>query len=386
MSPAAVYLDNAATTPVAPEVIETMLAFLGETGCYANAASLTHRLGQQANAAIEGFRESIAVDLSCAPDEVIFTSGATEANNLALRGIAHAHAEQGRHIITSAIEHKAVLATCKALEQEGFAVTYLKPNAGGWIEPASVQAALRADTLLVSLMHTNNETGVIQPLAEIAEILLDAGVLFHVDVAQAAGKFPLDLSLLPIDLLSLSAHKFHGPKGIGCLIVRNRRQLRLQPLMTGGGQEFGLRPGTLATHQIAGMAEALRIAKQRQAQDYAHVAALKRLFIERLSEKIAIKLHGDSERCSPYIVNFSINGIGGDALLNQLATTVALSSGSACSSGTIDPSYVLRAMGVEGDPLYGAVRASFSRYHTMTDIVQAAEHIIAAVCRMQELD
>lgn len=386
MLPTTVYLDNAATTPVAREVIEAMLAFLGETGCYANAASLTHRLGQQASAVIEAFRESIAVDLSCAPDEVIFTSGATEANNLALRGIAHAHAQQGRHIITSAIEHKAVLATCKALEQEGFAVTYLKPNAGGWIEPTSVQAALRADTLLVSLMHTNNETGVMQPLAEIAEILLDAGVLFHVDAAQAAGKLPLDLSLLPVDLLSLSAHKFHGPKGIGCLIVRNRRQLRLQPLMTGGGQEFGLRPGTLATHQIAGMAKALRIATQRQAQDYAHVSALKRLFVERLSEKIAIKFHGDSERCSPYIVNFSINGIGSDALLNQLATTVALSSGSACSSGTIDPSYVLRAMGVEGDPLYGAVRASFSRYHTMTDIVQAVEHIITAVWRMQELD
>jgi cysteine desulfurase len=289
-------------------------------------------------------------------------------------------------LITSQIEHKAVLETCHALEQEGFEVTYLKPNAGGWIEPEAVKAALRPETLLVSLLHTNNETGVCQPIDEIAAVLAEAGVLFHVDAAQAAGKFPLNLNETPIDFLSLSAHKFHGPKGIGCLVIRNRRQLRLQPMLTGGGQEFGLRSGTLATHQIAGMTAALQLAAHSQSQDYVHVSALKKQFIKQLEQSSAIKINGDTERSSAYIVNFSINGISSDALINQLATTVALSSGSACSSGTIDPSYVLRAMGVEGDALYGAVRASFSRYHTMTDISQAVEHIIAAVRRMQELD
>ncbi|WP_028487509.1 cysteine desulfurase family protein [Thiothrix lacustris] len=386
MSDTPLYLDMASTTPVAPEAITAMLRYLGADGCYYNPSSAGHRSGQVAADAMSGCRTTIAGILGCEPQEIIFTSGATESNNLALRGIAHAHASHGRHLITSQIEHKAVLETCHALEQEGFEVTYLKPNAGGWIEPEAVKAALRPETLLVSLLHTNNETGVCQPIDEIAAVLAEAGVLFHVDAAQAAGKFPLNLNETPIDFLSLSAHKFHGPKGIGCLVIRNRRQLRLQPMLTGGGQEFGLRSGTLATHQIAGMTAALQLAAHSQSQDYVHVSALKKQFIKQLEQSSAIKINGDTERSSAYIVNFSINGISSDALINQLATTVALSSGSACSSGTIDPSYVLRAMGVEGDALYGAVRASFSRYHTMTDISQAVEHIIAAVRRMQELD
>ncbi|UJS26612.1 cysteine desulfurase family protein [Thiothrix winogradskyi] len=380
------YFDTASTTPVASEVIEVMMAYLGVGGCYYNPSSTKHQPGQAAAASVELSRVEIAKALGCESDEVVFTSGATEANNLALRGVALAHASHGRHLITSAIEHKSVLDTCHALEREGFEVTYLIPNSQGWIEPEAVKEALRPDTLLVSLIHTNNETGVIQPIEAIANILMEAGVLFHVDAAQAAGKLPIDLAATPIDLLSLSAHKFHGPKGAGCLVIRNRRQLRLQPILYGGGQEFGLRSGTLATHQIAGMSTALRLATSRRQQDYPYVAKLKKVFIEQLEQQFCIKIHGDRERCSPYIVNFSINGIGSDALLNQLATTVALSSGSACSSGTIDPSYVLRAMGVEGDALYGAVRASFSRYHTMTDISQAVERITAAVRRMQELD
>ncbi len=380
------YLDMASTTPVAQEVIEAMLRYLGADSCYYNPSSAGHRLGQVAADAMSECRSMIADILGCESQEIIFTSGATESNNLALRGIAHAHASHGRHLITSQIEHKSVLETCHALEQDGFTVTYLKPNAGGWIEPEAVKAALRPDTLLVSLLHTNNETGVCQPIDEIATVLVEAGVLFHVDAAQAAGKLPINLEETPIDLLSLSAHKFHGPKGIGCLVIRNRRQLRLQPLLTGGGQEFGLRSGTLATHQIAGMTTALQLAAQRQSQDYAHVSALKRQFIEQLAQYSAIKINGDVERSSPFIVNFSISGISSDALINQLATTVALSSGSACSSGTIDPSYVLRAMDIEGDHLYGAVRASFSRYHTMADISLAVERIIAAVHRMQKLN
>lgn len=380
------YLDTASTTPVAPEAIAAMLAYLGAEGCYYNPSSISHCLGRSAAASVNTSRAVIAGVLSCEPEEVIFTSGATEANNLALRGIAHAHTHQGRHLITSLIEHKSVLETCHELEREGFTITYLKPNQGGWVEPQAVQEALRPDTLLVSLLHTNNETGVIQPIKEIAALLTDAGVLFHVDAAQAAGKFPLNLNETPIDLLSLSAHKFHGPKGVGCLVIRNRRHLRLQPILTGGGQEFGLRSGTLATHQIAGLAAALKLVTECREGDHAHVARLKKHFIEGLGRHLSVEINGDVACSSPYIVNFSIEGISSDALLNQLATTVALSSGSACSSGTIDPSYVLRAMGVEGDALYGAVRASFSRYHTMTDISQAVERIVAAVRRMQELD
>ena len=380
------YLDTASTTPVAPEAIEAMLPHLGANGCYYNPSSTNHHPGCTAAANVKVFRSTMASLLGCEPEEIIFTSGATESNNLALRGIVNAHSNYGHHLVTSSIEHKSVLETCHALEREGIDVTYLKPNQGGWIEPETVEKALRPDTLLVSLLHTNNETGVLQPIDEIASLLAEVGILFHVDAAQAAGKLPLDLNETPIDLLSLSAHKFHGPKGVGCLVIRNRRHLRVEPILTGGGQEFGLRSGTLATHQIAGMSSALQLVTKHQKQDYSHVLTLKRHFIEQIEQNIAIKINGDIKRSSPYIVNFSIAGINSDALLNQLATTVALSSGSACSSGTIDPSYVLRAMGVEGDALYGAVRASFSRYQTITDISLAVEHIVAAVRRMQELN
>ena len=380
------YFDTASTTPVAAEVIDVMLAYLGVDGCYYNPSSTKHQLGQAAAASVELSRAEIAEALGCESEEVVFTSGATEANNLALRGVALAHASHGRHLITSAIEHKSVLDTCHALEREGFDITYLIPNSQGWIEPKAVKEALRPDTLLVSLIHTNNETGVMQPIEAIANILVDAGVLFHVDAAQAAGKLLIDLNAIPIDLLALSAHKFHGPKGAGCLVIRNRRQLRLQPILYGGGQEFGLRSGTLATHQIAGMSAALRLAMSRLSQDYPYVTKLKKVFLEQLEQQFSIKVHGDMERSSSYIVNFSINGITSDALINQLSNEVAISSGSACSSGTIEPSYVLRAMGIEGEALYGAIRASFSRYHTMTDISRAVERIVGAVRRMQELD
>ena len=386
MSQRPLFLDMASTTPVASAAIEAMLRHLGAESCYFNPASTSHAAGQAAAADVERYRAAIAEVLGCDAAEVVFTSGATEANNLALRGIAQAHAQHGRHLVTSQIEHKSVLATCQALEQAGFDVTYLQPDASGRISAASVKAALRPDTLLVSLHHTNNETGVMQPLAEIADLLADAGVLLHVDAAQAAGKLPLDLNQLPIDLLSLSAHKFHGPKGMGCLVIRNRRHLRLQPLLTGGGQEFGLRPGTLSTHQIAAMAVSLQLAHQQQAQHLAHVTRLKQQFVSELAQQVAITLHADQAHTSPYIVNFAIAGIRSDALLNQLATEVALSSGSACASGTIEPSYVLRAMGIEGPGLYGAVRASFSRDHTVADISLAVERIVAAVRRMQELN
>lgn len=377
------YFDTAASTPVDKTVAEQMVAvMLG--GGFANPSS-THIPGQISADLVSQARTAIAAELVCEPDEIIFTSGATEANNLALRGIALAHQQYGRHLVTSRIEHKAVLACCAALESEGFQITYLSPHRGGWIEPESVARAIRPDTLLVSLMHTNNETGVQQPISEIAGTAADAGVLLHVDAAQAAGKFSIDLTATPIDLMSLSAHKFHGPKGSGCLIVRNLRQLRLQPLMYGGGQEFGLRPGTLAPHQIVGLSSALTLAAQRRAADLKHVAALKHTFLQQLSRRLPVQVHGDLERTSPYIVNLSIHGIGSDALINQLAADLAIASGSACSSGTVEPSHVLRAMGIEGESLYGAVRVSFSRDHTPEDMATAVERIIAAVRRIREL-
>ncbi len=377
------YFDTAATTPVAPDVLTRMIRILsGEEGD-ANPAS-RHLPGQTAATIIEAARAEIAAELGAEPDEVIFTSGATEANNLALRGVALAHAAQGRHLVTSAIEHKSVLACCAALEREGYAVTRLAPNRQGWIEPDTVKAALRPDTLLVSLMHINNETGVMQPIAEVADMVAEAGVLFHVDAAQSAGKFAIDLQQISIDLLSFSAHKFHGPKGVGGLIVRNRRRLRLQPLMFGGSQEFGLRPGTLATHQIVGLSAALTLAARRREVDLQQVAGLKQQFLEQLGSRQPLQIHGDPARCSPYIVNFAIPGVSSAALINQLATAVALGSGSACSSGTVEPSPVLRAMGIEGESLYGAVRLSFSRDHTPAEVTLAVAHIAAAVQRIQE--
>lgn len=380
------YFDTAATTRVAPEVIARMVDVLSSGHLYANPSSSHHLPGQSVSQVIAEARAQVAAEFGCETDEVIFTSGATEANNLALRGIAIAHASQGRHLVTSSIEHRAALECCASLRREGFEITYVEPNRGGWIEPESVASALRPDTLLVSLMHTNNETGVMQPIAKVAEMAAEAGVLFHVDAAQTAGKFSIDLRRIPIDLLSLSAHKFHGPKGIGCLIIRDRRRLRLQPLMHGGGQEFGLRPGTLPTHQIVGLATALSLAAQKREANLAHVAAIKRLFLEELGACLPVRVHGDQARCSPYIVNFSIDGIGSDALINQLSEELAIASGSACSSGTVEPSYVLRAMGIEGGALYGAVRVSFGRDHTEAEISAAVARIVAAVARMKELD
>jgi cysteine desulfurase len=376
------YFDTAATTFVDPDVIADMLDVLRDND--ANPSS-SHLFGQRAAALVTAARDTVVSELGCDADEVIFTAGATEANNLALRGIALAHRDHGRHIVTSAIEHKAVLACCASLHQYGVETTYVPPNSGGCVMPEAVLQALRPDTLLVSLMHTNNETGVMQPIAEVAAALAEAGVLLHVDAAQGAGKFAIDMQRSAIDLLSLSAHKFHGPKGIGCLVIRNRKHLRLQPLMAGGGQEHGLRPGTLATHQIVGLSSALRRAAERRDDDHQRVTALKQRLLARLTGSLPVHVHGDPGRTSPYILSLSIDCVTSDALINQLAKQLAIGSGSACGSGTIEPSHVLRAMGVEGDPLYGAVRISFSRDHTEADIDTAADHILSAVERIREL-
>jgi cysteine desulfurase len=363
-----------------------MLEHLDGTRGFGNSSSGQHAAGRQAAELIERARLYVASELRCAAEEVIFTSGATESINLALRGVALANAQHGRHIVTTEIEHKATLACCESLRDEGFEVTRVPPGHDGRVDPAAIADAVRSDTLIVSVMHTNNETGVMQPLREIAAIAEDRGVLLHVDAAQAAGKLRIDLATIPIDLLSLSAHKFHGPKGVGCLFVRDRPRLRLRPLTFGGGQEFGLRPGTLPTHQIVGLAVALDLVSRNREQDHKQVARLKAEFIDTLSARVSLSVHGAQDAASPYIVNLSVRGIGSDALINQCAAEIAIASGSACSSGTVEPSHVLRAMGLEGDPLYGAVRVSFDRYHTSADIEVAVDAIANAVERIKELD
>lgn len=381
-----IYLDTAASTAIDPQVLAVMLQALGADGAFANPSSGEHEPGRHAAEAVEGARARVAKELGCGHDKIVFTSGATESINLALRGVALAHRAQGRHIVTSQIEHKATLACCAALERDGFDVTYVPPDASGQVDPDAVAAALRDDTLLVSVMHTNNETGVIQPIEAIAEVAARQGVLLHVDAAQAAGKFRLHLEEQQIDLLSLSAHKFHGPKGAGCLAIRDRSRLRLQPLVYGGGQEFGLRPGTQPTHQILGLAAALELAARRRASDLALVAQLKAHFMGCISAELPVRLQGNAARVSPYIANLSIVGIRSDALINQTSAEIAIASGAACSAGTYEPSPVLRAMGVEGDTLYGAVRVSFDRNHTTADMDRAAAAIVAAVRRIRELD
>jgi cysteine desulfurase len=382
----AIYFDTAATTRVAPEVCAAMLAQLDGSAGFANPASAQHEPGRLAAEVIEQARGEVAVELRCAADEILFTSGATESINLALRGVALANAHHGRHIVTTQIEHKATLACCDALAAEGFQITRIPPGADGRIDPDALARALREDTLIVSVMHTNNETGVLQPLREIAAIAEERGVLLHVDAAQAAGKMPIDLAATPIDLLSLSAHKFHGPKGIGCLFVRDRARLPLRPLAFGGGQEFGLRPGTVPTHQVVGLATALRLAAELRDRDHRHVSQLRTQLIDNLSTHMPLSVHGSAASASPYIVNLSIAGIGSDALINQCAPRISIASGSACSAGTVEPSHVLRAMGVDGDPLYGAVRISFDRYHTPDDVETAVDAIVHAVSRIRELD
>ncbi len=370
---------------MAPEALEAMLPCLTQTGPFANPSAIQHSLGEAAEALVKQARCNIADLLQGQAQDFIFTSGATESNNLAIQGIARTYRHHGQHIITTAIEHKAVLDTCKYLETEGFTVTDLRPDQTGRICVDDVLQAITPQTILVSIMHVNNETGVIQPIEAIAEALNDYKLFFHVDAAQSAGKLTLDLSTTPIDLLSLSAHKFYGPKGIGSLYIRNLKQTRLTPLIYGGGQESGLRPGTLATHQIIGMATALDIATQNRQADYDHALQLKQIFLNTLSTLSGVRINGDAEHILPNIINISFDSVGADALLIALRHRIAIASGSACNSGAIEASHVLRAMGIEGDRLYGAVRISFGRYTTETEIKQAGQIIIEEVTRLREL-
>jgi len=376
---------------MAPEAVDAMLSCLKASGNFANAASVQHRYGENAASAIENARAALAEGLRCNRKDLIFTSGATEANNLVISGFTSAHLDtrnnlnQSKHIITSATEHKSVLDCCRHLESQGAKVTYLRPGSDGVLALDSILNALTDETVLVSLMHVNNETGVMQDIGRIADVLETKGIAFHVDAAQSAGKLPIDLSAMPIDFLSLSAHKFHGPKGIGCLYIRNRKQTRLTPLLYGGRQEYGLRPGTLPTHQIVSMAAAFTLACARQETDEAHCRQLRQTLQNALVKLDGVHWHGHQQQAVPHIVNVSFEGVGADALLIALRESVAISTGSACNSGAIEPSHVLRAMGIEGDRLYGAVRISFGRYTTINEIEQAGQNLCEAVTRLRQL-
>lgn len=376
-----VYLDYAATTPVDPEVAAAMAECLTADGAFGNPAS-SHAAGREARARVEAARTALAGLLGCAPENLVFTSGATEADNLAIRGVAEATANRGQHIITSRVEHKAVLDPCRALEQRGFEITWLVPGTDGRVHPAQVRDALREDTVLVSLMHVNNETGVINDIEAIGAELTDHLALFHVDAAQSVGKIPLDLSRLPVDLLSLSGHKFYGPKGVGALYVRQGLRNRLAPQMLGGGHELGLRSGTLATHQLVGLGKAAELARAALPVESGRIAGLRR----RLQTALAAEgeLNGDPEARVPGILNLSFPDVEGESLLLALSD-LAVSSGAACTAASREPSYVLRALGRDDQQAQSSLRFSLGRFTTEAEIDYAAARVVAELERLRNL-
>ncbi|TDO08627.1 MULTISPECIES: aminotransferase class V-fold PLP-dependent enzyme [Halomonas] len=364
---APVYLDYAATTPVDPRVAEVMSHHLTLDGIFANPASRSHMLGWQAEQVVESARRQVADLIAADPREIVWTSGATEADNLALTGFMRANRARGRHLVTSIIEHKAVVDTAAALEDEGFEVTWLTPDRDGRISPAQLREAMREDTVLVSLMAVHNELGVIHDLAALAEVTHAGGAVFHVDAAQAVGRIPLDVGRLGIDLMSLSGHKVYGPKGIGALYVRRSPDIRLQALIHGGGHERGMRSGTLATHQIAGMGQAFTIAAAEGEADQARITALRDRLLEGIADIHGIHRNTAVEVAVPNILNLAFAGVEGESLLMALRD-IALSTGSACNSASVEPSYVLKGIGLSRSLALASLRFSFGRFTTQDDI------------------
>ena len=380
-----VYLDYAATTPVDPQAAEKMLGYLTADGVFGNPASRSHRFGWQAEEAVELARQQVAELIGADPREIVWTSGATEANNLAIKGVARFYAEsRGRHIVSSMIEHKAVLDTCRQLEREGFEVTYLEPTPEGLIPPQKVAEALREDTVLVTLMHINNELGSINDIAAIGKITRKKGVFLHVDAAQSLGKIPLDVAAMNIDLLSASGHKIYAPKGIGALYSCRRPRVRVEAQIHGGGHERGMRSGTLPTHQIVAFGEACRIAGERMSTDFAHLSKLRKRFLKHLEGLEEVFINGSQSSFFPGIVNVSINYVEGESLLMALSD-VALSSGSACTSASLEPSYVLRALGLSDELAHSSLRFSFGRFTTVEEVDHVAVKLLEAVARLREL-
>lgn len=379
-----IYLDYSATTPVDPRVAQKMCECLTLDGNFGNPASRSHVFGWKAEEAVETARRQVADLVSADPREIVWTSGATESDNLAIKGVAHFYASKGKHIITSKIEHKAVLDTTRQLEREGFEVTYLEPGEDGIVTPAMVEAALRDDTILVSIMHVNNEIGTVNDIAAIGELTRSRGILFHVDAAQSTGKVAIDLESMKVDLMSFSAHKTYGPKGIGALYVRRKPRVRLEAQTHGGGHERGMRSGTLATHQIVGMGEAFRIAKEDMAKDTQHVLALRERFLKQVEGMEELYVNGSLTQRVPHNLNLSFNYVEGESLIMALKD-LAVSSGSACTSASLEPSYVLRALGRNDELAHSSIRFTFGRFTTEEEVDYAAQKVREAVEKLREL-
>ena len=379
-----IYLDYAATTPVDQRVAEKMSQCLTIDGNFGNPASRSHIFGWKAEEAVEKARAQVAALVNADPREIVWTSGATESNNLAIKGIAHFYHSKGKHIITSKIEHKAVLDTCRQLEREGYETTYLDPSKDGIITAQQVAEAIREDTVLVTIMHVNNEIGVINDIAAIADVCRSKGVFFHVDAAQSTGKVDIDLEVINVDLMSFSAHKTYGPKGVGALYVRRKPRVRIEAQMHGGGHERGMRSGTLATHQIVGMGEAFRIAREEMHQEQARILKLRNRLWEGFKDMEQVFANGSMVHRIAGNLNASFNFVEGESLIMALKD-IAISSGSACTSASLEPSYVLRALGLEDELAHSSLRFSIGRYTTEADIEYTIKHVRMAVEKLRAL-
>jgi len=379
-----IYLDYAATTPVDPRVAEKMMEYLTPTGKFGNPASRSHSFGWEAEAAVEEARENVAALINANSKDIVWTSGATESNNLAIKGAAHFYQKKGKHLITCKTEHKAVLDTCRQLEREGFEVTYLDPEPNGLIDLNKLSSAIRKDTSLVSLMHVNNEIGVIADIAAIGELTRSKGVLFHVDAAQSTGKVAIDVENMQVDLISMSAHKTYGPKGVGALYVRRKPRVRIEPQTHGGGHERGMRSGTLATHQIVGMGEAFRLAALEMVEEQTRLLALRNRFWDGLKDLEEIYINGDLEHRIAGNLNISFAFVEGESLIMALKE-LAVSSGSACTSASLEPSYVLRAIGRPDELAHSSIRFSFGRFTTVEEIDYAIPLIRSKINKLREL-
>lgn len=377
-----IYLDYAATTPVDPRVAEKMIPYLTEL--FGNQASRSHAYGWRAEAAVETARAQVAELVGADPKEIIWTSGATESDNLAIKGAARFYRQKGNHLITLATEHKAVLDPMRELEREGFKVSYLNPEANGLVDLAAFQAAITPETIVVSIMLVNNEIGVIQDIAALGTICRERGILFHVDAAQATGKVPIDLKTLPVDLMSFSAHKIYGPQGIGALYVRRRPRVHLEPLIHGGGHERGLRSGTLPTHQIVGMGEAYRLAGESMGSENERIRALRDRFLAGIADMEEVYLNGDLEARVPHNLNVSFNFVEGESLM-MAVKELAVSSSSACTSASLEPSHVLRALGRSDELAHSSLRITLGRYTTAQDIDFAVALLKDKVAKLRAL-
>jgi cysteine desulfurase len=379
-----IYFDYSATTPVDKRVAEKMMQYMTNDGHFGNPASRSHKFGWQAEEAVDIARNQIAELINADPREIVFTSGATESNNLAIKGAANFYNKKGKHIITCKTEHKAVLDTCRELERQGFEVTYLAPEENGLIDLNKLNDAMRDDTILVSIMQLNNEIGVIQDISEIGEMCRARKIVFHVDAAQSVGKIHIDMQTLKVDLLSMSAHKMYGPKGIGALYVSRKPRIRLEAQTHGGGHERGMRSGTLATHQIVGMGEACRVAKEEMVQDQAHVTAMRDRLWAGVNSMEQVFINGDANKRYPGNLNVSFNFVEGESLIMALKD-LAVSSGSACTSASLEPSYVLRALGLNDEMAHSSIRFSFGRFTTEEEIDYAIDLIKGAIGHLRDM-